>query len=1362
MIPMDFTGFANRKPLGSILEIPKKVQSVYSLTQHVWEGESEEQRIDSKKHNRPRLDTLGEFLAEGTGQGFWLQAEFGVGKSHLLAVTSILAVGGATAWDQLKKREDEEGRAGPGARLDTLWRKKIEKKKIFPIVFSLEGVGGEAGLKLEDFILEEAQKTFALREGKPMAVYPEEHLAALFLKDHQRTFKDDLRAFLADKRLMRGLPAYQYDELIQALKKPESQKDAGRLLMAFYRHKNLAPQVPVERGQRLGRMVQDALEAGYDGIFIAIDEMSEYLRRAVNHNAADEDCLLTLSNTLAHVQGKPIWTVVAAQAAHTNPQKIIAPDRLRSEFLEHKPERFRDIVVQRTRKIKDLEEVKVYYSGYRNLIPWVKEAPIEDFESAFPFPPDALQVIRNISKQLTGTRSTISFLHTALLRAAEEKSRDLVPLWRVFDDLMQYKGTPSAATTGTVSIKSRFRDEVAALEAAQATLKRITDGHLARPQNRKRAERVLNTLFLHYIAGVAGLTKEQILDAVCDLKPGEDELEAQLNHYETILEEMRLKLRNQIRVQQGRYEFVPKETSQYDDLVNEAADKLKSDPQLLSLLMDRALAYSDEEAPSPFAGFVTEGESRFAQFKVERWHGQERVGRVTSVEKLAGDAAPFDLDTHTTEDDFLVIICRRTMKEKEIENWLKKGRGADPRINVWAPAEPTDQERAELAGVLAHLKVAGDTPESKDGKTARREFKTQANRAYTALLGLYGRGIARTSRTSLTLSLVGGVEGAITTMAKEAMDTCYQSREIDFGNRKFDNLNALRLINGLIRSGKAVSEGDALWSAVENFAEKLGLVRPEAPKTLDTTAGKFCQAIRAKIEKQGAGLDVKTVYNWFTGYNASEGLESAGLTRRMVDVYLLALAQQGAIRIRTRGDAWIDRTTMLAMEFKTDVLKSMQRIELPREPDGWEIFAPYLEIATGRADLGPKFDQAKADEALRSWWGANWPRRVDLEDADQKIRGLFATLGRSEKSPFDDLLVYWIQFAEEERTGDYRQEDAFDALCRAVLRVAGMEEADKLTAEHLDRFRSNCHSLRDLLDSFEKTSLLLTRAARTALAPIPERGTAAASIRKAQQEVLKVLEKLDALILNPDSVSTQLKPRFEALESLYTEAFLASLIRLDSIQGRLEELCGATAKSAEFQALDDFAAEVAEARRTADSCRHALASTPPRLRKKPEDRDRAAKELAPEAKVKDLAGEDITLRRLDQECDARLEAQSTVAVIARGGLDKFASFLKSPGVADQLKAAKTPSAELTEVVEAATAAEVAESLLTMPSKKRKDLAKLLKAILGKKRAKPVCLRGFAPQTETVWEKSDIERVVAEFRAYLDGQWEPDVYLKIEK
>jgi hypothetical protein len=119
------------------------------------------------------------------------------------------------------------------------------------------------------------------------------------------------------------------------------------VLAAFYRHKKITPHVPTERGERLSRAIRDVLDAGYVGVFIAIDEMSEYLRRS-NFQSDDEDCLLTLSSTLAKAQALPVWTLVAAQAAHSNPRKIIGPDRLREELLEHKAERFRDIVVQRT------------------------------------------------------------------------------------------------------------------------------------------------------------------------------------------------------------------------------------------------------------------------------------------------------------------------------------------------------------------------------------------------------------------------------------------------------------------------------------------------------------------------------------------------------------------------------------------------------------------------------------------------------------------------------------------------------------------------------------------------------------------------------------------------------------------------------------------------------------------------------------------------------------------------------------------------------------------------------------------------------------------------------------------------------
>jgi hypothetical protein len=1372
------TAFANRKHLDEILDVPKHVESVYSLTQHVWAGKSDDQRQESKKKNRVRLETLAEFfidpvrgylnrifekIAENEGQGFWVQAEFGVGKSHLLAATSVLAVGGPPAWDRAKQREDDEKKAGPGARVDTLWRKKVERRKIFPIVFSLEGCGGGQDRKLVDFVLDEAQNTFALREGKPLAVYPEEHLAALFLKDHKKTFRDDLRAFLADERLMRGLPGYEYDELIEALGNPSSQRDAGRVLMAFYRHKRLAPSVPSETRERLARALQDILETGYDGVFIAIDEMSEYLRRS-QFTADDEDCLLVLSSTLAKAQGMPVWTLVAAQSSHTNPKKIIGPDRLREELLEHKAERFRDIVVQRTRTITDPDAVVVYHNGYRSLIPWVKQASKDEFEASFPFPPDAVSIIRDISKRLTGTRSTISFLHRALQKAVKDREKELIPLWKVFDDLMSYAETPSTSSSGAISIRNQFRNEVAALEAGQNTLKRITDGQLARSQNRTRAERILNTLFLYKLAGVAGLTKEQILDAVSDLKEGDESLEAQLGHYETILDEMRGKLRNQITFRQGRYEFVPKATGQYDDLVYAAAERLKNDPQLLWQYIDRCMTYSEADAPSPFAAVVPSEDGRLLGFKVT-WHGQERGGRVTAADLNRANARQPEVDTHGNDDDFVVTIARRPMTDKAVQSFLKREQNPDPRVVVWAPADPKDAEKAILAGVLAHLVAADEHKGTTVEKEAQRQFRQEANRAYTVVREIYARGVARTSRTSLQVPTVGGVEGAIESMACTAMDTCYTSRAIDFGNRKFDAQSAVKLINGLVKRGQAVSQGDQLWSAVENFAGPLGLVRSPALDRVDPEGSPFYSAIRGRVEQRGGtGIEIKTVYNWFTGYDTKNGKESPGLTRRMVDIYLLALVQQGVIRISDkRTGSWIDRASIAAIDFKPETLRNLGRIELPRAPGDWEVFHPYIEVLVGQpaGTLGPKYQKAAADEALRALQGNCWIDQNAVERIDSDLKGLYATLGKERENPFDDLLFFWLEFADEPRPAATPEDDVFDALRRAVLKCSGVADVAALTSEHLTTFRQNHKRLEELRVSFNETSLLLLRAARLARAPIPEE-TRLRDIRRAQEEVLEELENAGDLILNPDTVRVRLEPRLQRLEEAYVPAYLNELMNLDALQNELAEARNRAEASPEFELLNDFAGELPEARRLLGERQGDLRGLPSRLRKSPEDRDLAETEVKREAIVSSSDKQPLTFARLLEEGEVRRTAIDAVNASPRRAAVDLAAFLRSPGLVERLAKIQSPPASLTDLLAAAGNDEAADSLLTVPSRDRKELAKLLGASLGGKTAKTLRISEFTPATTLVWEANDIQTVVDEFRTFLEGEWDETSYLKVEK
>lgn len=1385
MSELDFSGFSQRKALGDILEIPPRVESVYSLTQHVWAGNSDSDRRESKRQNRVRLETLDEFwvdpvrsylhrileaVAEGKGQGFWLQAEFGVGKSHLLAATSILAVGLKPAWDKLKEREDSERKVGPGGRLDTVWRSKVEKKRVFPVVFSLEGCGGGNDKKLEDFILDEAQATFGLREGKPLAVYPEEHLARLFLKEHQKNLKDDLRIFLADARLMKGLAQYEYDELVEALKNPLGQRDAGRVLMAFYRHKNLSPHIPTERGERLRRALKDILEAGYQGVFIAIDEMSEYLRRS-HFTGDDEDCLLALSSTLAKAEGLPVWTLVAAQSAHTNPKKIVGPDRLREELLEHKAERFRDIVIQRTRRVKDSKAVEVYRNGYANYLPWVKSASREDFEACFPFTPDAITILRSISTRLTGTRSTISFLHRALKNGAEKKEKDLVALWKVLDDLMSYNETPSNSSSGAISIRSGFRNEVAALEAAQSTLKRVQDGQLARPQNKSRAERILNTLFLYHIAGVAGLDLEQTLDAVCDIKPNEETVEAQRGHYETILGEMCSKLRNQVRRREGRYEFIPKETSQYDDWVHDATERLTKDQELFRQMMDRLVTYidpSDPKGSSPFGSYVQAEDWQRVTFSVKAWHGQERSGKVTIADLEKTQLTSVEVDG---EDDFQVILSRRAMTEKEVDKLLRKGaKAVDPRVVLWAPAEINVQEKTTVAAVAAHLLVADEHRDTPFAKTAEVEFRKDGPRAFAVIMGLYARGVAKTSRTSLDLSLVGGVDGALTRMASAAMETCYQSREIDFGNRKFDSTAAVKLINGLVKLDEAVSEGDQLWSAVENFAGPLGLVRPDAPKRLDPEGSKFFKQIRDKILEHGqTGLEVRTVYNWFTGYRAEDGVESPGLTRRMVDIYLLCLARKGAIRITQKRGGAIDRNNIANIDFKPDTLRGLERVDLPRPLDDWPVFYSYLEVLLSRREdslgpvpegsLGPTFDRAKADESLRSLWADYWLEASEIERIDKDLTNFFRELGK--ENDFDDLLIYWLTWAEEPRPAEYADEEVYLAVCRAVLKVAGVDAPDGLTPEHLKAFKKNFKGLAELRTSFSKTSSVLLRAAKLSSAPVPDDKTCK-EIRKAQKQVLTELETANELILNPDTVKTRLEPRLENLEGCYVPIYVDALVDLDAIQTELDESASSALGSKELAALKDFSGELAEAEKCVERFCSELAGLPKRLRTSPEDRDKAEAEVKQEAMVKGMDKSALTLAGL---LTAKVERQRCVETVPTAGdraLLGFATFLRSPGVSAALAKVSKPSSGITSIVGTKTDSDLAKLLVGLDGKERQVLAKQLKAALGNKAQKTVSLGSFSPETATLFERTEIDAVVEQFREYLDSKWEEGSYLRLEK
>lgn len=160
--------FLARKGLDEICVVPDKIISVYSLEKHVWADSNSDA---ARKKRLPEFQTVREFQIDPVrsfltdvfrhmaapwkpgskddpvGQGYWIQAEFGSGKSHLLSCLAALALGGKDAWEIVRDKEVKAGR-GKRETLFRFWEEGLEaksakgKRGIFVIVKTLVGAGG--------------------------------------------------------------------------------------------------------------------------------------------------------------------------------------------------------------------------------------------------------------------------------------------------------------------------------------------------------------------------------------------------------------------------------------------------------------------------------------------------------------------------------------------------------------------------------------------------------------------------------------------------------------------------------------------------------------------------------------------------------------------------------------------------------------------------------------------------------------------------------------------------------------------------------------------------------------------------------------------------------------------------------------------------------------------------------------------------------------------------------------------------------------------------------------------------------------------------------------------------------------------
>lgn len=1186
-----------RKSLGEICTVPEKIISVYSLEKHVWAESNSEA---ARKSRKPELKTVEEFQIDPVrsflndifrniaapyaperrdspiGQGYWIQAEFGSGKSHVLSFVASLALGSKQAWDIVAEKEKKAGR-GKRESLYHFWEEGLAAKSgkgtkgIFVVVKTLVGTGSgtvglaDEGRRLSEYILDAVKEQLQQELGKNVSLYPSELLADRFLSEDLERYRNDLKKFLKD-------PKYfdddEFEELndfirdIQQNKTPEYKRSCGNKLWRFYTdYLKVRPHIAAESEEILKHTVETILAEGYSGLLLVLDEVSLFMKnRNDDLRTDDEKTLVVLSNRLAKVHNLPIWTICAAQQAIESKmgvKNIIADDRLKLVKLLEEDKDYYEIVLARVREITDPGAIGNYYLHYKRGFSWPNSIGEEEFRHFFPFHRPALEVLRAVTYELTTARSAIHFMHQTLKNLVKNKGKELIRLWELFDETMHYEEDPSGVHAGLVAIKTKKAEDYRAYEECKRQIDGLTKGYLK--VNRDKAVKTIQTLFLYHIAKTRqqGLNPEEISNSVLIERDYDSTVEENIQHYETLADNLKKELRQIVQNfdedKKPRYRFDPVFTG-VDPRAEfqKARDEAEANEKMRQEAWDHLLALDEWPVKTrqmtidlssgvksifrDIAPFVGPWEDRGAGHHSDQtlpvvWLGRQIDGLVAmrDLAKHASENRPLpSIDSDQTDHDFALFVSTSAVNEKALKKLLEQKK--DSRVILWTPGGLTAEERDRLVDFAAYRKLVADWQgkETEDAVAVinwvANSLQTDMGRIAKILDGSYARGrVDAFGHTQMDFRVAGELAAIVAPLVERVLGSAYESRDLKFDPPFiFRREEGVKVINGIVKTG-SIPKGtkpNQNISAAQNFGFGLKIMKKSSERQLDCSDNLHVQAIWSfideKLADEGQSMKVETIYKNFMGVG---GPKDYGLTRRMIHIFLLCLVREGKVRLTAGPKSGlpaptIDYTNIASIEFSTKVLDSLGEIQKIAKPENWEVLRPYAE------KLLDKSLPASSDDAAISGLRAELVALF----ANEKEQG--ARAGEKAKAIFDVLKIsnpYAQEFSQVSTlfASEVSGQDDISQVLYALKVALGYQAFDTNRAEQseVDDLANRLKNYRDIC-RFVTYEMEVLTAARYCAQPIPDTDTLKPAIKE-QRKLTKKMADLKPFIDSEVKLKTE-------------------------------------------------------------------------------------------------------------------------------------------------------------------------------------------------------------------------------------------------
>ena len=429
------------------------------------------------------------------GQGFWIQAEYGAGKTHFLATMTLL----------LTCREQKLWECVHDSELRSQYRDALMKVKLFPVTFSLLGAGEDDA------------------EDRMMRQFEKEITRALpaDLRDKISITSDDLavRWFEQEANETEKAGLAHYFQRAHGCGPDEFRKKKSRQQFgAEIRKSGLTIDLKGAFRERFAHIYQQITKVGgYDGMLFVVDEFRSWQDRHQGRPSFEEGCqvLETLAYYLPVENHMNILTVVASQGEC--PMKLLGGQKgdrfiVRSLLANQNKTDYGEIVAYRVREARPNAEVDIdeYFAYCREQFKFLRQSQTskEYFKAIFPFQPRCFEVIRRLTQSferygLPSARAGINMAYETLKMDSLLRGKRLL----VVSDLLSSSQLRLGLTSD--AFKSGYESYQNALEVIESSVVFSTE-------DKDLARRLVGSLYLWAIAmpeGARGMQLTELAEA---------------------------------------------------------------------------------------------------------------------------------------------------------------------------------------------------------------------------------------------------------------------------------------------------------------------------------------------------------------------------------------------------------------------------------------------------------------------------------------------------------------------------------------------------------------------------------------------------------------------------------------------------------------------------------------------------------------------------------------------------------------------------------------------------------------------------------------------------------------------------------